>query len=366
MESLRTVVGAPRSHGRFAKVFPWAIPPFIIAAPMRVFTGPELALAVSASGGLGFIGPGVRPEDTAVDLATAQELLSNTSLTAFPTAFSLGGERLPVGVGFQLWNGNLEVATKAVKDYRPCAVWLFAPRNGQGDLDKWTATLREASPGTHIWHQIGTVQESVEAAKSAHPPDVLVVQGAEAGGHGRATDGLGIMALFPEIADNVRDANIALVAAGGIADGRGIAAALALGAHGVAMGTRFLASSEARISKGYQNEVVRVKDGAHSTTRTQLYNHLRGTMDWPAQWSPRGIINKSWAEHEAGVPFDELKKRHDEAIKTGDDAWGVNGRVATYASAAVGLVHSVEDASKLTVRLRDETKSRIQELSREL
>lgn len=363
MEALRTVVGAARSHGRFAKVFPWVVSPFVIAAPMRVFTGPDLAFSVSASGGLGFIGPGAKPEDTAADLATVQELLSNTSLTAFPTAFSVGGEKLPVGVGFQLWNGDLEAATKAVKDYQPCAVWLFAPRNGQRDLDEWTERLREASPGIHVWHQIGTVQESIEATKSVHPPDVLVIQGAEAGGHGRATDGIGIMALFPEIADNVRNSNVALVAAGGIADGRGIAAALALGADGVAMGTRFLASSEARISKGYQNEVVRANDGAHSTTRTQLYNHLRGTTGWPEQWSPRGITNKSWTEHQAGVSFEELKKRHDEATKTGDDAWGADGRVATYASAAVGLIHSVEDASKLTVRLRDEAKSILHDLS---
>ncbi|KAH9871591.1 hypothetical protein J1614_005846 [Plenodomus biglobosus] len=366
METLRTVVGAARNHGRFAKVFPWVEKPFIIAAPMRVFTGPELAFTVSASGGLGFIGPGAKPEDTATDLATVQELLSNTSLTAFPTAFSVGGEKLPVGVGFQLWNGDLVAATKAVKDYQPCAAWLFAPRNGQKELDEWTASLREASPGIHVWHQIGTVQESIEAVRSAHKPDVLVVQGAEAGGHGRATDGLGIMALFPEIADNVRDCDVGLIAAGGIADGRGIAAALALGADGVAMGTRFLASSEARISKGYQNEVVRAKDGAHSTTRTHLYNHLRGTMGWPEQWSPRGITNKSWTEHQAGVPFEELKKRHDEALKTGDEAWGVEGRTATYAGAAVGLVHSVEDGSKITTRLRNEAKSILKGLSSDL
>ncbi|KAI8937318.1 hypothetical protein NX059_006525 [Plenodomus lindquistii] len=357
METLRTVVGASRSHGRFAKIFPWVESPFIVAAPMRVFTGPELAFTVSASGGLGFIGPGAKPEDTAADLATVQELLSNTSLTAFPTEFSVNGEKLPVGVGFQLWNGDLASATKAVRDYRPCAAWLFAPRYGQKEVDEWTASLREACPGIHIWHQIGTVQESIDAEKSAHKPDVLVIQGAEAGGHGRATDGIGIMALFPEIADNVRDSDMGLIAAGGIADGRGIAAALALGADGVAMGTRFLAASEARVSKGYQNEVVRAKDGAHSTTRTHLYNHLRGTTGWPEQWSPRGITNKSWTEHQKGVPFEELKKRHDEALKTGDDAWGVEGRVATYASAAVGLVNCVEDGSKLTFRLRDEAKS---------
>lgn len=324
-----------------------------------------MALAVSAAGGLGFIGPGAKPEDTAVDLATVREELSNTSATAFPTTFQIGGT-MPVGVGFQLWNGDLKSAVKTVSEYHPCAAWLFAPRHGQKELEEWTSRLREASPGIHIWIQIGTVQESIEAAKSAHRPDVLVVQGAEAGGHGRATDGLGLIALFPEIADTVRDSDISLIAAGGIADGRGIAAGLALGAHGVALGTRFLASSEARISKGYQNEVVRATNGAQSTARTQLYNHLRGTMGWPEQYSPRGITNKSWEEHQAGVSLDELKERHDEALQSGDAGWGPEGRLATYASAAVGLVHGVEDASKLTNQLRDEAKSILKGLSNDL
>lgn len=361
MNAIKTVIGAGRGHSRFTEVFPWIIAPFIVAAPMRVMSGPHMAFAVSENGGLGFIGPGVKPEDTATDLATVRELLSNTSATTFPTTFQTG-ERLPVGVGFQLWNGDLNAAVKAVKQYNPCAAWLFAPRNGQIEIDEWTTRLREASPGIHIWLQIGTIQESKDAANSSQKPDALVIQGAEAGGHGRATDGMGIMALFPEIADQVREANMPLIAAGGIADGRGIAAALALGANGVAMGTRFLASTEARISKGYQREVIRAQDGAHSTTRTQLYNHLRGTMGWPEQFSPRGITNKSWQDQQAGMSFEELKKLHDEAAKTGDEGWGPDGRLATYASAAVGLVHSVEDAGLLTVRLRDEARDIIKGL----
>jgi nitronate monooxygenase len=267
-----------------------------------------------------------------------------------------------VGVGFQLWNGDLQSAAKAVGEHHPCAAWLFAPRHGQEELDEWTARLREASPGIHIWIQTGTLKESEEAAKSAYRPDVLVIQGTEAGGHGRATDGMGIMTLFPEVADHVRDSGMSLIAAGGIADGRGITAALALGAHGVAMGTRFLASTEARISKGYQNEVVRATDGAQSTTKTMLYNHLRGTMGWPEQYSPRGITNKSWHDHQAGVSFEELKRLHDEAEKPGDAGWGPEGRLATYAGAAVGLVHSVEDAGSLVKRLQDEAKAIIRGL----
>jgi len=354
MNAVRSAVSSGGGRAKLSNVFPWVTSPSIVGAPMRVMSGPHLALAVSKAGGLGFIGPGAKPEDTGTDLKTVRELLSSATGTPFP-GFPQSGEKLPVGVGFQLWNGDLDSAAKAVEEHQPCAAWLFAPRRGQEELDDWTARLRKASPGIHIWIQIGTLKESAEAAKSAHRPDVLVIQGAEAGGHGRATDGMGIMALFPEVADQVRDSGMLLIAAGGIADGRGISAALALGANGVAMGTRFLASTEARISKGYQNEVVRATDGAQSTTKTMLYNHLRGTMGWPEQYSPRGIVNKSWHEHQAGVPFEELKERHDEAAKAGDEGWGPDGRLATYAGAAIGLVHSVEDAGVLVKRLQDET-----------
>lgn len=343
------------SRARLTHLFPWITSPFIVGAPMRVMSGPDLALAISKAGGLGFIGPGAKPEDTAKDLITVKELLKNAPPNTLPQSFP-SQDVLPVGVGFQLWNGDLDSAVQAVQQHRPCVAWLFAPRRGQEELDEWANRLREASPGIQIWTQIGTVKESIEAAKSDNRPDVLVIQGAEAGGHGRATDGLGIMALFPEIADKLKDSGITLIAAGGIADGRGVAAALALGAAGAAMGTRFLAATEARINKGYQREIVRASDGAQCTTRTMLYNHLRGTMGWPEQYSPRGIVNQSWHDQQAGVAFDELKLRHDEAAKTGEKGWGPDGRLATYAGAAVGLVHEVEDAGALVQRIQCETR----------
>ncbi|KAF4332738.1 nitronate monooxygenase [Fusarium beomiforme] len=363
MSTARAVVKA--SKARFLSQFPWTASPFIIGAPMRVMSGPHLALAVSKAGGLGFIGPGAKPEDTSKDLATVRELLRSSPPKTLPSSFP-STDTLPVGVGFQLWNGDLESAVHAVQQHRPCAAWLFAPRRGQEELDEWTSQIREAYPGIQVWIQIGTVQESIEASKSAHRPDALVVQGSEAGGHGRATDGLGIMTLFPEIADQVRDSCISLFAAGGIADGRGVAAALSLGATGVVMGTRFLAATEARISKGYQQEIVRAKDGAQCTTRTMLYNHLRGTIGWPEQYSPRGIINQSFHDHQAGVDFEELKRRHDEAIKSGDKGWGPEGRLATYAGAAVGLIHDVQDTEAIVKGVQSEAKEVIRELSNEL
>ena len=342
-----------------AKTYPWVKSPLIVGAPMRVMAGPSLAVAVSSAGGLGFLGPPIKAHDVFPDLEKATELVSSASALRHRENPAL----LPVGVGFQTWNGDLQVATAAVQKHRPCAVWLFAPRHGQRELDEWTTALRQASPGTHIWIQVGTLGEAVAAARSTTPPDVLVIQGAEAGGHGRAKDALGTVALFPETADATREFGIPLIAAGGIIDGRGVAAALALGAAGVAMGTRMLAATEARISRGYQDEVVRATDGATSTVRTQLYNHLRGTFGWPEAFSPRTLINRSWLDHEAGVAFERLKELHDEASKTGDAGWGPEGRLATYVGAAVGLVRSVDDAATIVTNARDEARCILRSLA---
>lgn len=337
-----------------ARPYPWVKKSFIIGAPMRILTGPNLAVAVSAAGGLGFMGPQAKPDGVLADLEQARELIA---------ASSLRHPLLPIGVGFQVWNGDLKIATAAVEKHKPCAVWLFAARNGQAELDEWTVSLRAASRDTQIWIQIGTLSDAIAAVNSSTPPDVLVVQGSEAGGHGMAKESAGTFVLFPEVADAVKESGIPVVAAGGIIDGRGVAAALSLGAAGVAMGTRFLASSEARIAKGYQDEVVRASDGAKNTLRTHLYNHLRGTFGWPEQFAPRTLVNQSWIDHEAGVPFEKLQVLHDEAAKSGDAGWGPEGRLATYVGAGVGLVHSVQDAAVIVESVRNEARDILKALS---
>jgi nitronate monooxygenase len=331
---------------------------------MRVMSGPTLAVAVSGAGGLGFIGPGVKTQDTLTDLREASSLICKSDLLSAAFSSLPAADRpLPIGIGFQLWNDDVEIAADAVKEFRPCAAWLFAPRNGQKDLDSWSLKIRTASPKTQIWIQIGTLAEAGELIRSAELPDVIVVQGSEAGGHGRASDGLGLMSLLPEVADALEGTHIPLFAAGGIADGRGVAAALSLGASGAAMGTRFLAATEARISRGYQREIVRADDAGINTVRTLLYNHLRGTFGWPEGYSPRTIINKSYLEHLEGASFEDLKKRHDELQKAGDDGWGPGGRLATYAGTSIGLIHEVKDAAAIIHDVQESAVRRIAALS---
>ena len=221
------------------------------------------------------------------------------------------------------------------------------------------------------------MKEAKAAATSNQRPDVLVVQGTDAGGHSR-TRGASVMTLLPEIADALNDIDlkstenkqsnsrtvlpIPLVAAGGIVDSRGVVAAAALGAAASALGTRFLASDEANINAGYVRHVLSAADGGQSTVRTQLYNHLRGTVDWPAGFDARGLANASWRDHEAGVSFETIKERHAEATGRGEKGWGEGeGRLATYAGTGVGLVRERMGAGKVVEQIRRGVKAVLEE-----
>ena len=162
---------------------------------------------------------------------------------------------------------NLDASLPLLQRYRPAAVWLFAPRT-ISNLVEWTQKTREVTENaTEIWVQVGSIEEAVNVCRACKP-HVLVVRGIDAGGHG-LNHGAGVISLLPEVSDAlyglVKLGELAemliLIAAGRIAEGRGVAATLALGAEGVVMGTRYLASEEAEILHGYKNEVLRMVDG---------------------------------------------------------------------------------------------------------
>ncbi|CAD6574575.1 MAG: hypothetical protein ASARMPREDX12_008677 [Alectoria sarmentosa] len=326
---------------------------------MRLIALAPLAYAVSLAGGLGFLAAGTDLNDLKKQLQIVADLVAQTPLPGSSLV-------LPIGVGFINWGVDLETALEALREHIPAAVWLFAPRKNE-DLVEWTKRIRETSKGTtKIWIQVGTVTDAIEVARSCHP-DVLVVQGADAGGHGLA-QGAGIVSLLPEVADEMREMgmeSIPLVAAGGIVEGRGVAAALALGAGGVVMGTRFLASKEADIAKGYQYDVLRTKDGGQSTIRTGVYDILRGTKGWPDQYEGRGIINQSYLDAQKhGRITDENKKLYEEALQKGDQGWGEYGRVTAYAGCGVGLVKEVKYAKEIMDEVRQDAAEVLSKLSR--
>ena len=339
--------------------------PIIVSAPMRVFAGPDLAVATSRAGGLGFIGPGVKPTDLDSKLEKARLLLEQNPVSPNTSQRSkLSFSRtLPIGVGFQLFDGDLEVAASSVRKYKPAVAWLFVPKTGQAELDEWTARLREVSPSTKIWIQVGSVAEAVAAARSGHAPDVLVLQGIDAGGHG-LRKGAGVLSLLPEASDALRavGSDIPLLAAGGISDGRGVASVLGTGvAAGAVMGTRFLASSEAEIRPDYQNDVLRVSDGGQNTTRTDLFDRLQGRLDWPERYDGRAIINASVRDELSGTDFSANQKVFQTQMKEGTLGWGNEGRMTAYVGSAVGLIKSVEKAGDIVEKARKEAREALRQ-----
>ena len=260
--------------------YPWTRTPLVISAPMRLIALSPLAIAVSRARGLGFIGAGTDLSGLREELQKAHEEFIHSPIPSQKPGI------LPIGVGFINWGLDFNKVLNAFGDFVPAAVWFFAPRKNS-DLLYWTEQIRDITQGrTKVWVQICTVSDAIEIARLCKP-DVFVVQGSDAGGHSLAQSA-SIISLLPEVADALAangHADIHLVAAGGIAEGRGAAAALALGAHGIVMGTTFLASTEASIAKGYQSDVVRTKDGGSTTVRTKLYDQLRGTTGWPEQFN---------------------------------------------------------------------------------
>lgn len=335
---------------------------------MRLISFPPLAVETSAAGGLGFIGVGSDLEQLDNLLSEAAELIK-----AKPNLQKVRTETgsLPIGIGFFNWAPakDLEKVVHAVKKWSPVAVWMFGAYKNE-DYATLAQSVRGANDGrTKIWIQVGSVADAIEVVIQAQP-DVLVVQGTDAGGHG-LKKGAGIITLLPEVHDALKaqalDTIPPLVAAGGIIEGRSLAAALLLGAEGVTLGTRFLASEEATIADGYRREVIWASDGGHNTMRTNLYDQLRGTTQWPETYNARAVLNQSYYQAEAGMPLDVNKKLYDMALhEEGDAGWGVDGRLTTYAGTGVGLVTQVMKAGDILREVRAEAVQHLRNMQSKL
>ena len=337
----------------FTEQYPWLQKPVIVGAPMRLIALPPLAIEISATGGFGFIGAGDALEKLDGWLQDAADLIAKKpDLAEIYRRTNI----LPIGVGFFNWAPaeSIDKLIEAVKKFKPAAVWQFGAFTN-AEYANIAQRVREASNGvTKVWIQVGSAADAVEVVEKAQP-DVLVVQGTDAGGHGLET-GASIMTLLLEVQDQMQAGGQQkphLIAAGGIVDGRGTAAAMTLGANGVCLGTRFLASEEATIARGYQQDIIRASDGGVSTARTKVYDQLRGTTAWPKSYNARGILNQSFHDSKT-LSFEENKRMYDDAVEKGDLGWGVEGRMTTYAGTGVGLIKEVKKAGDIVREIQQE------------
>lgn len=260
---------------------------------------------------------------------------------------------LPIGVGMLLFITKLDEAIPVLEKHKPAVVWLFAA-NELGDYEAWTSRIRAGLPKSQVWIQVGSVAAALTIAKNSKP-DVMSIQGQDAGGHG-FEKGAGVISMVPEIVDALAEngLNTRLVAAGGISDGRSVAAALALGAEGAVMGTRFIASQEANIHPIWQKAVVAADDGAESTVRSKVFDNLKGPNMWPNAYDGRSIVMESYEAHVSGADIEEIRKMHNEAVKADDAGYGTHGKgkAAMWAGTGVGLVKKVQPAAEIVEEVR--------------
>ncbi|KXT09957.1 hypothetical protein AC579_10269 [Pseudocercospora musae] len=326
---------------------PWTRSPLIINAPMGGIATADLAIAVTQAGGLGQLGGVPDYEDLSKQLAQAESALHRTS-----------NGLLPIGLGILCFLMKQEDTLPLLEKYRPAVVWIFASHK-LSDYSEWAKSVRERLPSSQLWIQVGSVEGAVRIAKEANP-DVLCLQGIDAGGHG-FEKGAGIVSLVPETIDALKaeglDERVSIVAAGGIADGRAVAAALTLGAEGVVMGTRFLSAPEARVHPQYREAIIHAQDGGQSTVRDKVFDELRGPNQWPGDYDGRSIRTASYRDKAKGVHIDEIRQRHADVARresAGYAADGASGRAATWAGTGVGLVTKEQRAADIVEEVRQQ------------
>jgi nitronate monooxygenase len=292
----------------------------VILAPMAFAAGGRLAAAVSRAGGLGVIGGGYGDREW------------------IDAQFDAAGDA-EVGCGFITW--SLERAPELldhVLERRPRAIMLSF-----GDPRPFAPRVHEA--GVPLLCQIQRRADAELALEAG--AQIIVAQGAEAGGHGdrRAT-----FTLVPEIADLLaaRSPETLLCAAGGIADGRGVAAALVLGADGVLVGTRLWATAEANVAEPMQAAAL-AADG-DATIRTRVPDMAR-SLAWPERFTVRVLRNRftdEWHGRET-----ELRRAGDSVGRDWKEGWSAGDpeRSNTFVGEAVGLIGAIEPAGAVVERM---------------
>nr|WP_255426344.1 nitronate monooxygenase [Pseudonocardia sp. C8] len=306
----------------------------IVLAPMGGVAGGALAAAVSEAGGLGMIGVGYADADRfAAELRVAR------------------GTR--VGCGFITWCLEREPRQLDLAlDHDVAAVMLSF-----GDVERFAGRIRAA--GVPLICQVPGRDEAGRALDQG--AQVLVAQGGEGGGHGtrlRST-----LTLVPEICDLVRERGdpVPVLAAGGVADGRGLAAVLALGAAGAVVGTRFAATAEATVSAAALERMIRAR--GDDTLATRVYDDVRG-VNWPDGYTSRVLrspFTDTWDKAGTGrVPVEclvEATARYRDGVRCDDP-----DTIVVTAGEAVGLIHRPESAATVVQVMAAEARAVIDTL----
>jgi nitronate monooxygenase len=307
----------------------------IINAPMSGTASAELATAVSKTGAFGMIGSGTDPDPTWL-LEQVQAVREKTNA--------------PFGVGFISSAPGLEKAIQAALDAKVAAI-------SHSFVDPTDLINQAKGSGVKVFAQVQTLANAKKAVNAG--ADVIVAQGSEAGGH---TSYLGTLSFVRAVVKIAGD--IPVVAAGGIADGPGLAAALMLGAEGAWMGTRFVASLEWAGPEWAKGQVILAD--ADDTILTKVYDLVSDApfdLDIIGDRVISNTFTDRWHGRESEMMTQQSELREDIATAT---AAGDSTTAPVRAGAASGLIRSIEPASyilrEIVSQAEDVLKNRTQKL----
>ncbi|MFE5026066.1 NAD(P)H-dependent flavin oxidoreductase [Streptomyces sp. NPDC056656] len=289
----------------------------IALAPMGGSAGGALAAAVSRGGGFGILGGAFGDPEW---LAREVPIVAGTGS--------------PWGVGFLTWGIDAAVVGRAL-EYGPSAVMLSF-----GDPSPYAERVHRA--GALLILQVTDLEEAKQAADLG--ADVIVTQGTEGGGHG-ALCGRSALPFVPAVVDLVDP--VPVLGAGGIADGRGVAAALVLGAAGALIGTRFQATTESLADPSVTKAIVEGR--GQDTERSTLLDTARGSR-WPAKYPARTLGHPyldRWRGREAELAADPQARQDYQD----DVARGTIPPLPVWAGEAVDLITDLPSAADLVTTL---------------
>ena len=305
----------------------------IVLGGMSRATAAEVVAAVSEAGSLGTLG--ISPMSPEEIRASCDRIRSLT--------------KAPFGLNALLFL----VSPEQIDAVLACRPRVIATAWRRPEYDLRALVDRVHASGALHMHQADTLDEAKRAAEAG--VDVVVAQGTEGGGH------VGVMATLPLARMVIRALpNIPVLVAGGIADGAGIAAALVLGADGVLLGTRFLATNEAPFPDGYKRAIVE-SDG-HDTLISEIPDIVSGQV-WPGAYARvrRNAFMKEWIGREG-----ELRRRWREVqpLVQAARAAGDADRGTLLMGEDAGLIDSIEPARELVERLAADTEATLRDRGR--
>jgi len=313
----------------------------IVSAPMAFASTADLASAVTAASGFGFMGAG---------FLSSEELKRNFQVARKKLNIA-DTDPVPIGIGFIGWILDMtEVSDdprlNAILDEKPVAVWFAFSADLIG---KYIAQVRaydaKREHKTIIFVIVNSVTDALRAANE-WKVDVIVAQGIEAGGHG-GSDSPPLLSLLQAVIQAVPADGPLIVAAGGISTGSQIAALLTMGAAGVVLGTRFLFTTECTYSDA-QKEIL-LQAGLNSTVRTLAFDEVGRTMGWPPKHNGRAIVNQVIGDVEDGLDLEQRLEKFDQSAASGDSS-----RLVVWAGVGVGLTNKITNAADIVLELQND------------